>query len=90
MKDLTTYDEFLNEKAMPPKLNTKERKANQVKADATTLVVGLDSPQRAKIDNILNQVKKKAKQIAKERGVPMSDVNLETVSLKAKNRKPSK
>jgi phosphoribosylaminoimidazole-succinocarboxamide synthase len=72
---------------VPPKLKTKERRANQVKAEATTIVVGLDSPQRAKIESILKQVEKEAKRIAKERGVAISDVNLETVSLKAKNRK---
>lgn len=83
MKNLTTFDEFLNEKAKPPKLDTKDRKANQVKAEATTKVLGPDSKNSSIVKKILKQVETEAKKIAKDRKVPIKDVKLDSVSLKS-------
>jgi hypothetical protein len=82
MKNLTTYDEFLNEKAKPPKLKTSDREANAVKGEATKTVIGSESKFKGVIQKIFNKVESEAKKEAKDKNVPYNKVPMDTITLK--------
>jgi len=76
-------DESVQEKAKPPRLTPKQRKANAVKAAATKKVLGQDSPIRAQINKIFMLVKKQIKKEAAIAGVPVGNINLDKLTIRA-------
>jgi hypothetical protein len=76
-------DESVDEKARPPRLTKKMRKANQVKGAATKKVLGPDSPIRGKIEKIFLMVKKEIRKEASKQGVPIGQINLDRLTIKA-------
>lgn len=76
-------EEGLSERARPPKLTKRQRKANQVKGAATKKVLGPDSPIRSKIEKIFMLVKKEIRKEASKQGVPIGQINLDRLTIKA-------
>ena len=73
----------VEEKARPPRQTPRQRKANQVKGEATRNVLGPDSPLRGKIEKMFQLVKREIKKVAREKGVPVSGINLDSINIKA-------
>lgn len=82
MKNLKSYDEFLNERARPPKLKAKERKANAVKGQATRKLLGPGGELEGVKNKIFKKVEMEIKKVAKKDKVNVSKVNVDSITLK--------
>jgi len=82
MKNLQSYEEFLNERARPPKLKSKERKANAVKGQATRKLLGPGGELEGVKNKIFKKVEMEIKKVAKKDKVNVSKVNVDSITLK--------
>lgn len=81
--DIKRFTEFseLNE-IRGPKLTKKQRAANAVKSKVTKRMLGPDSPLKSTINKIFKVIEKEIKKEARDQGVPISNINLDKLTLK--------
>ena len=71
-----------NEKARPPKILPKQRKANAVKSKVVKELLGPESKLRPVINKIFLKIQKEIKKEASAQGVPISGINLDKLTIK--------
>lgn len=71
-----------NEKARPPKILPKQRKANSVKSKVVKELLGPESKLRPVINKIFLKVQKEIKKEAATQGVPVTKINLDKLTIK--------
>ena len=74
--------DFPDERARPPRLRKKQRKANAVKAKVTRELLGPDSKLRPIINKIFKKIEIEIKKEARNQGVPITNINLDRISIK--------
>lgn len=74
--------DYPDEKARPPKITKKMRKAMTVKSSVTKEWLGPESPLRPVINKIFLKLQKEIKKEAAKQGVPITNVNLDKLTIK--------
>jgi hypothetical protein len=74
--------DYPDEKARPPRITKKMRKAMTVKSQVTREWLGPESPMRPIINKIFLKLQKEIKKEAAKQGVPITNINLDKLTIK--------
>ena len=74
--------DFPDERARPPKINKKMRKAMSVKSKVVREWLGPDSQMRPVINKIFMKLQKEIKKEEAKQGVPIGNINLDKLTIK--------
>lgn len=74
--------DYPDERARPPRVTKKMRKAMTVKSKVVREWLGPDSPLRPVINKIFLKLQKEIKKEASKQGVPVGNINLDKLSIK--------
>ena len=74
--------DYPDEKARPPRITKKMRKAMTVKSAVAREWLGSESPMRPVINKIFLKLQKEIKKEAAKQGVPISNINLDKLTIK--------
>lgn len=74
--------DYPDERARPPHITKKMRKAMTVKSSVTREWLGPESPLRPVINKIFLKLQKEIKKEAAKQGVPITNINLDKLTIK--------
>lgn len=74
--------DYPDERARPPRITKKMRKAMTVKSSVTREWLGPESPLRPVINKIFLKLQKEIKKEAAKQGVPITNINLDKLTIK--------
>ena len=74
--------DYPDERARPPRMTKKQRKAHQVKSAVAREWLGPESPLRPVINKIFLKIQKEIKKTASKEGVPVGNINLDKLTIR--------